>query len=232
MAVAGTGDNESTAVRERRGVRTTFDRIADHFAQTRATPWPDVRAFIDEYGGTTPAGPGLDVGCGNGRHAALLARYCDSVLAIDVSRAILMTAAEDLDSGRWETHPNRIALVQGDALFLPVADRSISLATYIATLHHLPTQETRIASLDELGRVLAPDGRGLVSAWSTVHDRFDRESGFDTTIDWTLPDGTTVPRFYHIYDPEEFDRELAASDLRVAESWVSGGNCYAEVVPA
>jgi len=80
----------------------------------------------------------------------------------------------------------------------------VDLAVYVATLHHLPTRESRIASLDELARVLSPRAAALVSAWSTEHDRFDADEGFDTTVDWTLPGGETVPRFYHVYDPAEF----------------------------
>ncbi|MFC6728796.1 SAM-dependent methyltransferase, partial [Natronoarchaeum mannanilyticum] len=84
-------------------------------------------------------------------------------------------------------------------------------------------------SLDELARALAPEGRALVSAWSTAHDRFDRSEGFDTTVDWTLPGGETVPRFYHVYDPDEFRADLSASDLAVEDAFLSSGNCYAVV---
>jgi ubiquinone/menaquinone biosynthesis C-methylase UbiE len=117
-----------------------------------------------------------------------------------------------------------------DAARLPVRDSRVDLAVYVATLHHLPTRELRVRSLRELGRVLAPGGRALVSAWSTEHDRFDgHDTGFDTTVDWTLPDGETVGRFYHIYDPEEFDADLERAGLTVESSVVSSGNCYATV---
>jgi hypothetical protein len=68
-----------------------------------------------------------------------------------------------------------------------------------------------------------------VSAWSVVHDRFDREVGHDTTVDWTLPGGETVPRFYHVYDREEFERDLEDATLAVRDVRTSSGNCYAVV---
>jgi hypothetical protein len=84
--------------------------------------------------------------------------------------------------------------------------------------------------------VLTPDGEALVSAWSTAHDAFDASAdaaeGFDTDVDWTLPGGETVPRFYHIYAPAEFDADIAASDLELVDSRISSGNCYAVVTPA
>ncbi|RQG99768.1 class I SAM-dependent methyltransferase [Natrarchaeobius oligotrophus] len=226
----------------RSDVRDTYDRIATHFASTRAYAWPEVESFVTaragehdsssggdaaDFGADEPtASVGLDVGCGNCRHAELLATTTDleTVVGLDVSAGLLETARE-----RAREKGFSVGLVQGDASTLPLADDVVSLAVYVATLHHLPTRETRRASLDELARVLASDGRGLVSAWSTAHDAFDETEGFDTTVDWTLPGGETVDRFYHIYAPEEFEADLAASDLELLEWELSSGNCYATV---
>ena len=207
-------------------VRRTYDRIAEHFSQTRAYPWPEVEEFLADRSGAV----GLDVGCGNGRHTELLAERCDRALGVDVSREILRTAIE-----RAANRDVAFGLAQADAAALPVGDDRVDLATYVATLPHLPTRERRRASLDELARVLTDDGRALVSAWSTAHDRFeasaDAEIGFDTTVDWTLPGGRTVPRFYHIYAPAEFERAIAASGLALDSLTISSGNCYAVVRP-
>lgn len=200
----------------------TYDRIAEHFAATREHPWPEVETFLADREGTV----GLDVGCGNGRHAELLAARADRVVGLDASRGILAEAHT-----RASERGFAIDLVQGDAGRLPMAADAVDLALYVATLHHLRTGERRVASLDDLARVLAPDGRALVSAWSTVHDRFDADASFDTHLDWTLPGGETVPRFYHIYAPEEFETDLADSDLAVERSFRSSGNCYAVVGP-
>ncbi len=210
---------------ERRvAVRDTYDRIATHFAATREYAWPEVEAFVDSsVDGTERVG--LDLGCGNCRHAELLATAgCDQVVGLDVSRALLETGRE-----RAADRGFGVALCQGDATTLPFADSTVDIAVYVATLHHLPTGRARQASLDELARVLTPDARALVSAWSTAHDRFDETEGFDTTVEWTLPGGETVDRFYHIYAPEEFDRALRESDLDVVEWELSSGNCYATV---
>ncbi|MEF8814365.1 MAG: class I SAM-dependent methyltransferase [Halovenus sp.] len=203
-------------------VRQVYDTIAEHFSQTRRNPWPEVQAFLE---GVDPVALGLDVGCGNGRHTERLAAHCERAIGLDLSRELLGLAAER--RGRDTT-----ALVQGHAARLPLGDDAVDLGLYVATLHHLPDRETRIASLSELARVLASDGRALVSAWSTTHDRFTRGSetdGFDTTVDWTLPGGRTVPRYYHIYAPAEFERDIRDSDLTLTDRYVSSGNCYAEV---
>ena len=210
---------------DRAGVRATYDRIADHFSSTREYPWPEVESFC----AGRHAAVALDVGCGNGRHTELLAEHADRVVGLDASRGLLLAARKRVPGA---------ALVAGDAASLPVADGAVDLAVYVATLHHLPTRRLRRESLDELARVLDDGGTALVSAWSTEADRFeidtdaDVETGFDTEIDWTLPGGEAVPRYYHIYAPPEFDADLDASDLAIVESVVSSGNCYAVVEPS
>jgi ubiquinone/menaquinone biosynthesis C-methylase UbiE len=205
---------------DRRAVKETYDRIAGHFSKTREYPWPEVEAFLADV---DAAAVGLDLGCGNGRHVPPLAAVADRVVGVDASRPLLTDARERT------ADVADVALVQGDAAAIPLCASTVDVAVYVATLHHLPDRPTRRQSLDELARVLAPGGRALVSAWSTEHDRFDATEGFDTTVDWTLPGGETVPRFYHIYSPEEFEADLDASALAVDSVRVSSGNCYAEV---
>ncbi|MFC6906277.1 class I SAM-dependent methyltransferase [Halalkalicoccus tibetensis] len=203
-----------------RTVRETYDRIASHFASTREHAWPEVERFLADHEGRL----GLDLGCANGRHAQLLAGRVDRVVGVDVSRGLLEEARTRSRERGFDAE-----LLQGDAARIPLRDDRVDLAVYIATIHHLRDREQRVRSLDELARILAPGGRALVSAWSTVHRKFDRGEGFDTTVDWTLPGGETVPRFYHIYAPEEFEADVEDSAL-VAESFeVSSGNCYAVV---
>ena len=244
-------DDEPTGV----PVKRTYDRIADHFASTRASPWPEVAAFLDPahdavarlndgtadalVGGATPAvgsaqrddarDPdivGVDLGCGNGRHAEPLSTVVDRVVGVDVSAELLRTARERARERAVDPRP---CLVQADAAALPLRADTVAVGVYVAALHHLRPRRRRVASLSELSRVLEPGGRALVSAWSTTHGRFDASSGFDTTVPWTLPGGETVPRFYHIYDPVEFEAEVRDSDLGVVATVVSSGNCYAVV---
>jgi len=208
-------------------VREVYDEIAAHFSKTRRYPWPEVEGYLDRV---ESGGVALDVGCGNGRHAELLAERFDPVVALDLSRGLLGEARSRMGDGGWSAEA-----VQADAASVPLRDGVVSVAVSIATIHHLPDREARIESLRELGRVLAADGSALVSAWSTAHDRFDADAdaevGFDTTVDWTLPGGDTVPRFYHVYAPAEFESDLASAGLVVDDTSISSGNCYAEVRP-
>lgn len=217
----------------RRDVMETYERIGSHFAETREYAWPEVERFVADVapGLDDTDSVGLDLGCGNCRHAETLAPHVDRVVGVDVSRSLLEAGRE---RAQERTFGDTLDLLQGDASRLPLRTNAVGCGIYVATLHHLPTATSRRASLDELARVLAPEARALVSAWSSAHDRFDDRSasddtGFDTTVEWTLPGGTAVDRFYHIYAPAEFERDLAASALDVLTCELSSGNCYARV---
>ena len=215
-----TDDRSSATDGNPRDVVDTYDRIATQFASKRKNPWPEVTTFLE---GTSPD-TALDIGCANGRHTELLAERGARAIGLDASRGLLREAV-----ARQRDHGFDAPLVQGDATRLPIADDSVDLITYVATMHHLPTRDERISSLDEVARVLEPGGRALVSVWSTEHDTFDGDEGFDTTVSFTMPDGTEVPRYYHIYDPVEFGDDLSRSTVTVEREWISSGNCYAVV---
>ncbi|QHS18249.1 class I SAM-dependent methyltransferase [haloarchaeon 3A1-DGR] len=219
----------------------TYDRIAAHFSKTREYAWPEVESFL----ANRTAVRAIDVGCGNGRHTELLADRADAAVGVDASRGLLAEART-----RAADRGVDASFLQGDAATLPVATDAADLGVYVATVHHLRPRRRRVRSLNELARVLAPEGIALVSTWSTAHDRFadvdpvadadvravtgadGTPIGFDTTVDWTLPGGETVPRFYHIYTPDGFRADLAASDLSVESFEVSSGNCYVTVRPS
>ncbi|MCW8172565.1 class I SAM-dependent methyltransferase [Natrialba swarupiae] len=184
----------------------------------------EVEAFVGEHTDHSADGVGLDLGCGNCRHAELLADAgLESVLGVDVSRGLLETG-RDRATDRGSTSPS-VRPTRRRSRWPPTPSLSASTSRRFITSR----LERRVASLDELARVLAPGARALVSAWSTAHDRFDETDGFDTTVEWTLPGGTTVDRFYHIYAPEEFERDLLESNLEIREWELSSGNCYATV---
>ena len=197
----------------------TYDRIAESFAATRDHPWPAVERFV---AGRPPGVLGVDVGCGNARHATLLADRATRVVGVDASPGMLATARDRVVGADIE-------LVLGAAASLPIRSNAADIALSVAVVHHLGPRTRRRAALDELARVLDPDGAGLVSVWSVSHDRFDATTAIDTTVDWTLPGGEVVPRYYHIYDGTEFRADLAASGLRVEETFEEAGNWYAVV---
>ena len=164
------------------------------------------------------------MGCGNGRHSELLSECVERVVGVDMSSIMLLETINRGKSNRFEVNP-----IRGNVMELPVQTGCVDIGVYVATIHHLPTTECRIDSLNELERVLVEGGTAIVGSWCTDHERFEEGKGSDTLVNWTLPDGTVVPRYYHIYDIEEFERDVNASRLEVVDIYSNEGNCYAVV---
>lgn len=94
----------------------------------------------------------LEVGCGSGEFARLLARRSDHVLALDLSTEMLRLARE-----RSAAYP-QIEYVQADVMTYPLPAAHFDRIASIATLHHLSLNEV----LPKLKAALKPGGVLLV----------------------------------------------------------------------
>lgn len=196
-------------------IRETYNVIGDHFAETRNRPWTQVTDFLADAGHHEC---GIDIGCGNGRHLPFLEDTCSITIGIDVSRVLLGHASKNVT-------PNT-SLIEGEASALPIRSGQIDIGLYIATLHHLPSPQVRRTSLNEIARILVPGGSVLLSAWSVNHPKFDDRSPGDYFVPWTMPDGRTIDRYYHLFDTESLAVEIRQSDLRIERIWEADGNCW------
>ncbi len=215
-------------VRSKAGIRATYERIADSFAATRREAWPEVRSFIDSLPRPSRV---LDLGSGNGRHANVLASAGHRTVALDFSRRLLTIGRRDAAGRR---HAMEIQWVEAEATELPFRDASFDAGLCIAVLHHLPTEPDRIGALLELRRVLRRGSPAFVSAWARDPRRFQpalpaRSAGNDVDVPWTLPDGTAVPRFYHLFQAGELERLIIESGLHGERFFRGGGNWFARV---
>jgi SAM-dependent methyltransferase len=95
----------------------------------------------------------LDIACGEGYGAALLAQVARSVVAVDIDCASVAHAAAEYR----QAHLN---FAVGDACRIPLATASCDVAISFETLEHLAEQDKFLA---ELRRVLRPDGVLLIS---------------------------------------------------------------------
>lgn len=100
----------------------------------------------------------LEVGSGPGHLSIRLARDHDlDVTALDLDPAMVERASAH--AGRLAVQVRRPTFVVGDVSALPFPDASFDLVVSTFSMHHW---SDRTAGLNEIGRVLRPDGRALI----------------------------------------------------------------------
>lgn len=144
-------------------IRELFDRIApvyDSFNQQLSFGLHQVwKHMTVEWSRATPGQTCLDVCCGSGDLAFLLARQVGSsgkVYGLDFSAAQLAVARQRA-AQQWQLPP--IDWIEGDALAIPFADDTFDTITMGYGLRNLTD---RFQGLQELRRVLKPEGRAAV----------------------------------------------------------------------
>lgn len=226
--------------------RAFYAAIAREWSDTRKAPWDGFGRVISclphpARGERTPLRV-LDVGAGDGRFAAYLARQqlpALDYLGVDLSTALLDHArARGLGPAyRFE----QLDVVEGDAQrSLPSGEHA--LIVLFGVLHHLPSLALRRELLATLGARLAPGGVLAMTFWRLPEDaRFARrvlswesynasapqpldltqlEPG-DTLLRWGR--GTAPPRYCHFADAAEISELIACTGLRVLDRFRADG---------
>lgn len=128
-----------------------FDRVASRYDELRAptgfTPMHETLAREERLGGAAV----LDVGCGTGGHAQILAeRFGCRISGLDPSRQMLEVARRRLPDADFRV---------GTAEHLPYPGGRFDAALILLVVHHLD----RLAAFPEIHRVVRREGRLLIS---------------------------------------------------------------------
>ncbi|EDO33338.1 predicted protein [Nematostella vectensis] len=135
---------------EKRHVHEVYENIADHFSDTRHSPWPRIAAFLREL----PTGSLVaDVGCGNGKY-------------LGINGMVFKTGSDRSFNLATIAYERGHSVIVCDILSLPYRNNAFDVCLCIAVIHHLSTTERRIAALRELVRIIRPAGLALVYVWA------------------------------------------------------------------
>ena len=98
-----------------------------------------------------------NVGCGNGKYLGL--NRLTYKLGSDICSELVAIA-----------HHRGHEVAVCDCLCLPYRTGLFDAVICIAVIHHLSTEERRLAALRELARILRPGGKLLVYVWAMEQD--------------------------------------------------------------
>lgn len=223
--------------------RQFYDQFGEAFAETRRRIQAGVRraasSLPDREGGSW-----LDLGCGSGALAVEWLRYKrrSAYLGLDFSGPLLQEAARVVAG---LTGADRIHFAPAD---LSAGDWSAGLsgpfdgALCFAVLHHMPSDALRARLVRQVGGLLAPGGRMVVSVWQFHHSpklaarvlpwetvglSEDQLEPGDTLLDWRhmLPAqaGRVGLRYVHRFTPESLADLGARAGFSLVDQFESDG---------
>ena len=203
--------------------RKDYNLIGDKFSKTRNKPWRDFEFLFNDL----PEGVKvLDLGCGNGRFFEIFKKKKVDYTGLDKSEKLILKAKDKYPEGDFEI---------GDGLNTPFPDNSFDYVFSIAVLHHMPSEEMRIAFLKEIKRLLKKDGRARITVWNKIDgdksiyfknlkEKIFGKIGFrDAFIPWKNDKGEVVTkRYYHFFTEEELKRVAKKAGLKVEKILTKG----------
>jgi len=151
--------NKQTAQNIIDKTRDDYNLIADQFASTRKYNWPEVVETLGDILKKFDKKQKikvLDIGCGAGRVSEMFGDYNVDYYGIDLSKGLIDVAKSKYPKAHFTV---------GDGRVLPYRDNEFDIVLTIATIHHLPSRETRRQFFSEMYRVCKPSGTAFVETW-------------------------------------------------------------------
>ncbi len=226
--------NSSTAARLLALNREFYEAFGISFSGTRKRLQPGVQRILETLQGDESV---LDLGCGNGELARALASraHRGAYLGVDASATLLGEAKKNAAG-----FPARF--VQADLVPLSVAGNPFfvkggwSVILALAVLHHIPGNDLRLDFLREVHKLLAADGRFILSNWQFLKSeklkariqpwesagvsRTDVDKG-DYLLDWRA--GGKGLRYLHLLSETELAKMADETGFIIRAEFYSDG---------
>eukprot|EP01080_Neovahlkampfia_damariscottae_P011306 gene11306-4117_t len=223
---------------EKEHVEKVYNEIAPHFSQTRTRPWPFVEKFLKSQKDDSLV---ADVGCGNGKYFFVNNSKKKLILDSLFNKKEITMIGSDLSEGLIKICRDRnLQCFVADGLLLPYRSNTFDSAISIAVIHHFSTIERRIQSIQELSRIIKPNGLILIYVWAFEQEKYEKKNEQDVFISWELQkkyqkeneiyetneDGKVIfQRYYHLFKKNELENLiLKCGNLEIIESEFENNN--------
>lgn len=202
-------------------VKSNFNTIAPHFAQTREFIWPDIAKFLPKITKKTKI---LDLGCGSGRMSQITPNK-SNYLGIDFAQNLLTIGHKNYQ---------KVKFVLGDITdnktWTKITQKAkFNLILCIATLHHLPDQSQHQYVVNKVYQNLTKNGYFLVSVWNLWQKKFwwqhlkqflvKTRSLHDIWIPYKVSNGRgvkkIVSRYHYAFTPWYLEKLLTSSGFKI-----------------
>lgn len=127
-----------------------------------------------------------------------------------------------------------------DNLNLPHPKGHFDFAISIAVVHHLSTRERRVKAIEAILDTLKPGGKALIYVWALEQKNsrrgWDAGGEQDVMVPWVKKGNNvsasaestqTFLRYYHLYQSNELEEDIAAAGGRVLDHGYEKDNWWA-----
>lgn len=159
----------------------------------------------------------LDVGCGNGVFYPVLADKSINYIGMDISKKLLALAGKKALKNKGKA---KVKFVKGSITKLPFKNNQFDWVCAFAVLHHIPSEELRSRSAQEIWRVLKPGGRVVATVWNLFSDWAEKKFNIneqlkniqegldksDVIIPWKGTVGKVIHRYMRAFTKNELSK--------------------------
>lgn len=214
-------NNSKLIIRQNRDV---YNKIADHFSDTRSFLWRDLEplaSFVKEGDSV------LDIGCGNGRlyqlfrHKSTGTRHKKiDFVGVDISEKLVEIAQREYPEAKFFV---------ADMVDLPFEEEKFDVIFCLVAFHHLPEPNLQLQALAEMKRVLKPSGKIIMLNWNAYSDWVKeklKKGDYEDLgkqlfrVPWKTGNGELVgDRVYYGFTLEELEELFKKTDLHLVDQY-------------
>ena len=204
--------------------RQVYNKIADHFSDTRSFLWRDLEPLADFVKDGDSV---LDIGCGNGRLYQLFSDKSTGIrpkkisyVGVDISEKLIEIAKEEYPDCQFEV---------ADMTELPFEDEKFDIVFSLVAFHHLPTEDLQLKALNEMKRVLKSKGKIILLNWNAYSDWVEaklKKGDYEDLgehlfrVPWKTGKGELVgDRIYYGFILEELENLFKKAGLKLQEQY-------------
>lgn len=192
-------------------VKKIYETIASHFDNTRHYKWTWISDFMLK---THINSSILDMGCGNGRNMD----YSRNIIGIDnCSEFVKICQKKGFNA------------LESNIINTPFLSNSFDHIINIAVFHHLSNDERRIKCLNEMYRILKPNGSILISIWSKNQPEKTKKkfkNYGDNYVSWNN-NSKIYERYYYIFQIEEIKNLFKIANFKIKDyKWDCGNEIF------
>tara|TARA_Y100000389_G_C17393590_1_gene481295 strand:+ start:699 stop:1286 length:588 start_codon:yes stop_codon:yes gene_type:complete len=183
-----------------------YNKNYKEFSSTRNSIWDCVKEFSNKFNEDSYV---LDAGCGNGKNMIYLKKKLKNIIGIDNCLGFVQ-----------HCNSKNLNVIHRDIRNLKFKENSFDFIICIAVIHHLKTENERIDCINNLLKILKPNGQLLFTSWAYESDKYSTKKKFK--VGNNIVKFNNKERYYYIYNETLFNEFCSKINYTKKIFWDNG----------